>query len=150
MATGNKVVSGARAQMYANGQKVGIATGFDVTDNIRQEPNRVLDKLEPDGFCSVSREVSVSFSQLRVPYRSIVSMGMFPESADDESIRKASVLDFPEILFIVYDSKTGAKLCSVKGAVPAQRQLRFQPNTVTVENGTFPALYVSDEATAEA
>jgi len=149
MATGNKVVTGARAAVYANGQKVGVATGVDVSDSIRQEPLRVLDMLTPDGFATVGLEVNVRFSRLRIPNESFTTLNFWPQVDDDQDVLKAQILDFPELTFRVRDSKTGTTLCTVKGAVPSQRNIRFQPGAVVVEDGQFPALICGDEGSPQ-
>lgn len=145
MTTGNQVCTGARAAVYANGEKIGVATGVDITENLRQEPLRVLDKLVPDGFATVSLEVNVRFSKLRIPNRNFVTMGLWPSVDNEESVTKASILDFPELTFRVKDSKTGTNVGTVVGAVPGQRNIRYQPGTVVVEDGQFPAILFGDE-----
>jgi len=139
MATGNKVMSGARGRVEVDGVKIGVATNCDVNLNIRQQPNVVLDELEPDGFCTTGTEVSVTIGRLLIPGNTAADMGLFPKMDADKSIRKATILDFPEMTLRLTDSKTDTKVMTVKGMVPGQLQVRFQAGAVVAENITFPA-----------
>lgn len=133
-------MSGARGRVEVDGAKVGLATDCSVSVDLQQQPNIVLDELEADGFVTTGVRVQVTMGRLMIPENTVSDLGLFPKMDVDKDLRKYTILNFPEMVLRLTDSKSGIKVMTVRGMVPGQLQVRFQAGAVIAENVTFPAI----------
>jgi len=128
-----------------DGQKIGQATGVDVSEQFRQEPIAVLDLLTPEDFAIVGYSVSLTVRVLRIPNESLVQRNLWPAADADADTFRQYLIDFPPMEFEIMDSVTNTVVYKVTHIKPAQRNCSIQPNGLVFENCQFVGLQMGDE-----
>jgi len=134
--------TGARAIFKINGQKIALATGVTVNENINYEPIHVLDLLEVEEFCEVSYDCSLSCETMRVIGNSPTQQGIFPK----EDL--LSILNQPELTAELYDVLTGQLVVRVEGVKPQGNNFDVRAGQVVANNLTFVCKRVLDVSEA--
>lgn len=134
------IFTGARAIFKLAGQKVAVAVGVDVTNNIGYEPVRTIDLLEVYENVETSYNCGLSCETVKVIGQSPTQLGFFPH------IDLLSILTQPELVAEIYDAVTGQVVCVVEGVKPADNGFSVRAGAVVSNNLTFVAKRVKDVA----
>lgn len=140
-----RVLTGGRARLFLNGQKLGFAMGVDVDEQITQERIRTLDNLRTTEFATTDYAVRVSMQIYRIPNADLVAAGLWPQQGRTPDEMKQLFLNFENLQADLYDSHTNAYVGKVSGMAPTARRISITARGVVMSAVTFEAIAFGDE-----
>jgi hypothetical protein len=141
MAGRGLVLSGARARLMIDGQKVMYATNVSYSEEIQHDPVEVLDQFDVAEFVPVSYRCTFSAQHVRVvtqPIKLRDGIRIFSRLED--------ILDAPELTATVEDSKTGAVVANIQRVKCTRYTVNIGARGIVLNDAEFVAVSVRDES----
>lgn len=135
----SKAISGAAARILIGGVTVGYATNVSATETIEQFPVQVLGEIDVQEFVPVARTVSAQADFIKLRLNSLTQQGIFPRGETLE------VLNFPEMVWAIYDYAADVIIATLEGVVPESRTWRVSQGSIILTNASFRARRMLDE-----
>lgn len=146
--SGNTVLSGGRCEFYLNGAPMGYAVGVTVTENVSQEPVRVLNNLRPMEFATVAYDVTLRTQLYRLPNSDLVAAGLWPQAGATQEAHKRLFYSFEPMTADILDTHTGAFVAHLFGVVPQSRTIQFTQRGLIMTDASWLALGMRDEGSS--
>lgn len=127
-----RVMTGARARVLINGQKVGWATGVQVREVFDNRRVKVLDKIEAASFEPVDYSVTFTLQTLTIVGTTLKGAGLFPSGGEEEGSRLKNALALADFSLMIEDSVTNTPIALVLGA-------KFNTQSLNFDSGNFSA-----------